>query len=90
MDNHFPNELRPSLIDLERNASVGFSFGHPLLMAGLRPTAPNFVNLGMMNCVAPKPLPKDLEDFMNTGKKDGVIYVSFGSVLKASLMSNER
>ena len=37
---------RPSLLDLERNASVAFTFGHPLLLDGWRPTSYNFVHLG--------------------------------------------
>ena len=91
LDKHFPGMTRPSLLEIERNASVAFSFGHPLLIDGLRPLAPNYINLGMMNCVAPKLLPKDLEDFMNSGGKDpGIIYVSFGSVLQANRMSEKR
>ena len=90
LDKHFPGVTRPSLLEIERNASVAFNFGHPLLIDGLRPVAPNYVHLGMMNCVAPKPLPKDLEDFMSSGKDTGVIYVAFGSVLKVNEMSAER
>ena len=50
LDKHFPGDERPNLLDLERNASVAFGFGHPLIMDGWRPTNPNYVNLGMMNC----------------------------------------
>ena len=46
-------------------------------MDGLRPIAPNYIYLGMMNCKEPKPLPDDLKEFMDNAK-DGVIYVSFG------------
>ena len=90
LDKHFPGVDRPSLLDIERNASVTFNFGHPLLIDGLRPVAPNYVHLGMMNCVQPKPLPKDLEEFMDSGKDTGVIFVAFGSVLKVHEMSAER
>lgn len=41
---------RPDLIELERNTSLAIGFGHPLLMDGWRPMAPNFVHVGMMNC----------------------------------------
>lgn len=34
----------------------------------------------MMNCKPPKPLPKNLQDFLD-GAQDGAILVSFGSVL---------
>ena len=40
---------RPSLLDMERNASVAFTFGHPLLLDGWRPSVPNFVELGERN-----------------------------------------
>ena len=50
LDNAFPNVSRPLLSDLERNASLAINFGHPLLMDGLRPVAPNYVFVGMMNC----------------------------------------
>ena len=49
-------------------------------MDGLRPMSPNYVQVGMMNCRDPKPLPKDLKDFLD-GADDGAIFVSFGSVL---------
>ena len=50
LDKHFPGEERPNLLDIERNASVAFGFGHPLFLDGWRPTNPNYVDLGMMNC----------------------------------------
>ena len=50
LDKHFPGEERPSLTDLERNASVAFGFGSPHILDGWRPTVPNYVDLGMMNC----------------------------------------
>jgi hypothetical protein len=49
-----------------------------MIMDGNRPVAPNFVYIGMMNCREPKPLPKDLKEFMDSAGKEGVIYVSFG------------
>lgn len=50
LDKHFPGEERPSLLDMERNASVAFEFSHPFIQDGYRPTNPNYVALGMMNC----------------------------------------
>ena len=74
---HFPNADYPPLLEIEKNTSLGLHFGHPLIMDGLRPIAPNFVYIGMMNCKDPKPLEGDLKKFMD-GAKDGVVYVSFG------------
>ena len=50
LDKHFPGEERPSLLDIEKNASAAFGFTHPLFLDGWRPTNPNYVHLGMMNC----------------------------------------
>ena len=50
LDKHFPGEKRPHLLDLERNASAVFAFTHPFIADGWRPTNPNYVDLGMMNC----------------------------------------
>ena len=46
LDKHFPGEIRPNLLDLEKNASVAFSFGHPLILDGWSPMVPNYVQLG--------------------------------------------
>ena len=41
---------RPTLKELELKSALVLQFGHPLIMDGIRPMAPNFVNVGMMNC----------------------------------------
>ncbi len=88
LDKHFPGEIRPSLLDLEKNASLAMSFGHPLLLDGWSPMVPNYVLLGMMNCRPGQAFPKNdpIGDYLNNSK-NGVVFVSFGSVLKGSLMT---
>ncbi len=88
LDKHFPGEPRVPLQDLERNASLALHYGHPLIMDGMRPLSPSFQYIGMMNCRDPEPLPRDLADFMSgkEASEHGVVYVSFGSVLKAKEM----
>ena len=49
-------------------------------MDGLRPMAPNYVNVGMMNCRPPKRLPDQLQKFMDESGDDGVIFVIFVSI----------
>ena len=49
LDKHFPGEPRPDLLQLEKNVSVAFSFGHPLILDGLAPTVPNYVQLGKLS-----------------------------------------
>jgi len=46
LDRHFPGEQRPNLLDIERNVSVAFSFGHPFILDGWSPIVPNYVPLG--------------------------------------------
>ena len=55
-------------------------------MDGIRPVSPNFVMVGMMN--PPKELPEDIKKFIEESDENGVIFVSFGSVLKASAMAD--
>lgn len=58
--------------------------GHPIV-DGVRPINPNMEFVGGLHLSEPKPLPKDLNDWIE-GAKDGVIYVAFGSVLSGSKM----
>ena len=77
LDEYFPGEERSSLLDIERNASLALTFGHPLLANNLRPVTHNYVMVGMMNCKKPQPLPSNIESFI-ADAEEGVIFVSFG------------
>ncbi len=90
LDKHFPGEARRSLLQMEKDVRLIIHYGHPLIMDGNRPVAPNYQYIGMMNCRPPKKLPENLQAFMDSGSEHGVIYVSFGSVLKASQMSEDK
>ncbi len=89
LDKNFPGETRSPLLQMETNVSLGLHYGHPLLMDGMHPMSPNYQYIGMMNCRPAEALPKDLADFMDSGKEHGVILVSFGSVLQAKEMAEE-
>ena len=54
-----------------------------------RPYLPNIIEVGAMHVRDPKPLPKDLQTFMDSAT-EGVVFVSFGSGLDPSLMSSEK
>ena len=56
-------------------------------MDGIRPVAPNYVNIGMMNCRPAKKLPDDLQKFMDEAE-DGVVFVSFVFFIFLSLKKN--
>ncbi|XP_066271783.1 UDP-glucuronosyltransferase 2C1-like [Branchiostoma lanceolatum] len=53
-----------------------------------RPTMPNMVQVGGLNVRRPHPLSEDMEAFVQSSGDDGVIVVSFGSMVKT--MSTER
>jgi len=85
LESVFPDEEIPHLNDLIKTASLLINHGTPFLGDGLRPVMPNTIFAGLMSCNPSSPLPQDLEDFIH-GAEHGVIYVSFGSVIKASKM----
>jgi len=60
---------------LEKEAGLFLQFSHPLIMDGIRPTNPNYVSVGMMNCRPAKKLPNNLEKVMEESGEDGVILV---------------
>jgi len=88
LDKHFPGEIRPSIMEMQRNVSLAMSFGHPLILDGWSPMLPNYVQLGMMNCRPGKAFPPqdEIGQFL-ANSKNGVVYVSFGSVIRGSLMT---
>ncbi|XP_067351374.1 UDP-glucuronosyltransferase 2B15-like isoform X3 [Channa argus] len=52
---------------------VDFAFEYP------RPTMPNVVYMGGFQCTPAKPLPQDLEDFVQSSGEHGVIIMSMGT-----------
>ncbi|CAJ1069448.1 UDP-glucuronosyltransferase 2A2-like [Xyrichtys novacula] len=46
-----------------------------------RPTMPNVVYMSGFQCKPPKPLPKDLEDFVQSSAEHGVIVMSLGTLV---------
>ena len=56
----------------------------------MRPVMPNTIMAGLMTCrSSPAPLPPDLATFVEE-VEHGVVLVSFGSVIKASKMPEEK
>ena len=64
---------------------LAFSFGHDHIGDGLRPSLPNYVHIGMLNCQCqPKTaVPDNMVQFMESdeAKKFGVIIVAFGTLI---------
>ena len=81
----FPGEEIPDLDDLITNSALFINHGTPFTGDGLRPVMPKTILAGLMSCRPAKPLPNNLEKFIRESEH-GVIFVSFGSVVKASKM----
>ncbi|XP_026874625.2 UDP-glucuronosyltransferase 2C1-like [Electrophorus electricus] len=47
-----------------------------------RPSLPNFKFVGGLHCKPAKPLPKELEEFVQSSGDDGIVVFSLGSILK--------
>ncbi|XP_069681767.1 UDP-glycosyltransferase UGT5-like [Periplaneta americana] len=81
-------ESLPPLADIARNTSLllvnsHFSLNQP------RPFVPNIVEVGGMHITPPKPLPQDLKKFLDDSKQ-GVVYFSFGSMVKMTTLPEEK
>jgi len=78
-----------SIEEIEKTAGAVLCQGNPLIMKGLRPVPPNLVYCGMMQCRPGKELPADLQQFMDSAS-EGVLLVSFGSVLQGSQVPQDK
>ncbi|CAH0547836.1 unnamed protein product [Brassicogethes aeneus] len=77
----------PSREDIVRNVSLVLINSHPVYNS--RPLSPWLVRIGgQLHLDSPKPLPKDVQDFLDSGK-DGVIYLSFGTNVKSDHVTPE-
>ncbi|XP_026461576.1 UDP-glucuronosyltransferase 1-6-like [Ctenocephalides felis] len=78
----------PSVIDLKKNTSLLMINTHYAL-SGVRPNVPAIVEIGGIHVKKPKKLSKDLDDFIS-GAEHGVVYVSWGSMIRASTLPDEK
>ncbi|XP_059480751.1 UDP-glycosyltransferase UGT5-like isoform X2 [Neocloeon triangulifer] len=75
----------PSVMEMQKNTSLLIVNGHFSLNYP-RPFVPAIIEAGGMQIQKDvKPLPKDLQEFLDSAK-DGAIYFSMGSILKAKDM----
>jgi len=77
-----------SYIDVVNDMDLLFLASHFVTHAP-QAWAPNTIEIGGIHCREGQPLPPDLKLFMDS-HPEGVIYVSFGSTVKPSLMNSER
>lgn len=81
MRRHFGNDL-PYIDNIWRNTSLLLVNNHPALSFP-RPQLPNTIDIAGMHIYPPKPLPKDLEEYMSSAK-NGVILFSLGTNVRSS------
>lgn len=72
---HFPND--PDLKAIMKDTSLVLLNSYASISMP-RPMVPNMIEIGGFQMKSPKPLPADLQSFMDNAK-DGVIYFSLGS-----------
>ncbi|XP_026501561.2 UDP-glucosyltransferase 2-like [Vanessa tameamea] len=88
----FNKNLPNVALDVEKIArdrmKMMFAYQH-YSITGARLLAPQLLEIAGMHIGKPQPVPEDIEKFISSAK-DGVVYVSFGSNLKASTMSKKK
>lgn len=86
---HFSHlEPLPSIEDLRKDISIIFVNAHRAISYP-RPKMPGLIYIGGAHIKPPKPLPADLQMFIDESEH-GVIYFSLGTVVKASKMPLEK
>ena len=78
--------VMPPALEIERNASLIMLSSNPAIDFPA-PLLPNTIQVGGMHCTEPKPLPKELTDFLGN---DEFIFFSLGSVVRPQDMSPEQ
>lgn len=81
-------EPLPSIDDLMKNVSLMLVNSHTSITPP-RPSMPGLIYIGGAHIKKPNPLPTDLKKFIDESK-DGVIYFSLGTLVKASKMPEEK
>ncbi|KAF2894451.1 hypothetical protein ILUMI_11721, partial [Ignelater luminosus] len=83
---HFPDA--PHLYDLYYNTSLMLMNSHVSTQPAV-PYVPNMIEIGGYHVSPPKPLPKDLQDYLDNAK-EGVIFFSMGSNLRSADLPKEK
>lgn len=78
----------PSIDELHRNVSIIFVNNHRSI-APPRPLLPNIINIGGSHIKPPKPLPDDIQHFLDDAQF-GAIFFSLGTIVKSSKMPADK
>lgn len=81
---HFPIGTPNIEESAEKTALVFMNYESKMGYA--RANIPAAIEVGGLHCIAAKPLPRDLEEFVESSGDHGVIYFSLGSTLRGSAL----
>ncbi|CAD7082964.1 unnamed protein product [Hermetia illucens] len=84
----FYNYTLPSFQSLEQRTTVALLNIHSATDFNI-PLGPNVIAVGGLEVDEPKPLPKDLEQFISTSKS-GAILICFGTAVDSSMFPDEK
>ncbi|CAH0598226.1 unnamed protein product [Chrysodeixis includens] len=84
---HFPPDT-PLVAEIEKYVDMVFLNVNPI-WEGNQPVPPNVIHLGGLPQRPEKPLPAELQSYLDSSK-NGVIYISFGTNVKTSILPPER
>uniref|UniRef100_A0A2A4IVU8 UDP-glucuronosyltransferase n=1 Tax=Heliothis virescens TaxID=7102 RepID=A0A2A4IVU8_HELVI len=87
MKKYFGSDV-PPMRELQNNVDMLFLNVNPI-WEGSRPVPPSVIHLGGLPQKPNKELPKDLKSYLDSSKH-GVIYISFGTNVKPSLLPPEK
>ncbi|XP_072400614.1 UDP-glycosyltransferase UGT5-like isoform X1 [Diabrotica undecimpunctata] len=80
-------EDMPYLGDLERNISLLLLNVNPIIH-NVRPNVPNVIEINQMHIKERKPLPKDIQEYLDSAPQ-GVVYFSLGSNVKSANLTEQ-
>lgn len=83
---YFPN--MSYLGDISKHTSLAFVNAHPATNY-VEPLPPNIIEVGGMQILDPKPLPQDLEEYLNKST-NGAVFISFGTNMKSQDFTEEQ
>jgi glucuronosyltransferase len=83
---HFGNDVPDFYTIMKERSAFSLANSH-FVTHGSWPLYPNIVEIGGIHCKPGKELPPDIKDFMDA-HPEGVAYVSFGSALSPSAMTD--
>ena len=86
--NHFGQDSPDLHSIMKERSSIAIANSH-FVTHGVYPSYPNLIQIGGIHCQPGKQLDGDLKKFMDS-HREGVVYVSFGSALKPSQMTNQQ